>query len=124
VSPACLYSPDNFYVRLAVVYGSNTLVSPAVAAPYWTNAGTRQQMKRVNSLGQIYPGRKGSWVGAARWTNLTLYTRDRASLWTSDCTYSGCTEPKSSVDPDPRVVQVTMGVAHYDESIAIDTNNW
>lgn len=112
------------YVKIQVVYNGTTWTSQQISAPYWTNAGTYQQLKRVNSLGQRFPGNKGSSVDSAHWTNLLLGNQTTSGYWTSAKTTSVCTQPSGTADPSPYVVDVLVNAAYYDETITINTLNW
>lgn len=112
------------YVKLQVVYGANTWTSQAITAPYWTNAGTYQQLKRVNSIGQKFPGEKGSSINSAQWTNLLLGNQTTSGYWTDTKTTSVCTQPTSAADPSPFVVNVVTNLLYYSETITINTLNW
>jgi hypothetical protein len=112
------------YVKIQVVYNSTTWTSQQIAAPYWTNAGTYQQLKRVNSLGQRFPGNIGSSVASARWTNVLLGTPTTSGYWTAAKTSAACTQPNGAADPSPFVVDVLVNASYYDETITINTLNW
>lgn len=114
---------DN-YVKLQVIAAGVNWTSPAVYAPNFTNAGTYQQLKRVNSLGQKTPGYKGSSVNAAQWTNLTLYNQTAGFAWDGARTSMACTQPTTANDPAPYVVNVTTHTTYSSETISINTNNW
>ncbi|MCU1289501.1 MAG: hypothetical protein JWN60_1730 [Acidobacteria bacterium] len=112
------------YVKIQLVYNGITWTSEPIAAPYWTNAGTYQQLKRVNSLGQRFPGNKGSSIETARWTNLMLGNPTTLGQWTAAKTATVCTQPSGTADPSPFVVDVLVNASYYDETITINTANW
>ncbi len=112
------------YIKIQVIYGGIIWTSQAISAPYWTNAGTNQQLKRVNSLGQRFPGNVGSTVASARWTNILLGNQTSSGFWTSAKTSLVCTQPNGTGDPSPFVVDISANFSYYDETITINTLNW